>query len=76
MEVDVIAIIVVKVRLTHELLPKVNDDAFVEMLVGGVVVVVDQACLFRLVSAMIGMSSRLVRQCTLPSPSWLVLMSG
>jgi hypothetical protein len=59
-EVVVLAIIVVEVRLTHELSPKVNDDAFVEMHVGGVVVVVNQACLFQLVCAMLGMSSRLI----------------
>jgi hypothetical protein len=58
-EVVVLIAIVVKGRLTQKLPLKVDDDAFVEVDVDGVVVVVDGPGLLRLMSTRQDMSSRL-----------------
>jgi hypothetical protein len=58
-EVVVLIAIVVKGRLTQKLSLKVDDDAFVEVDVDGVVVAVDGPGLLRLMSTRQDMSSRL-----------------
>ena len=72
----VLAVAVARRRWTQELPPKVDDDAFVEVDMDGVVVVADGACLLRLMSSGQDMSSGLNWSPNEPlSPSWLVLMS-
>jgi hypothetical protein len=58
-EVVVLIAIVVKGRLTQKLSLKVDDDAFVEVDVDGVVYAVDGPSLLRLMSTRQDMSSRL-----------------